>query len=144
VKPCRGEAREIPANHVPEIGSQDPKTERYSSFPLQTKGWHSCRPNALRSSAVFQHIAGFLGAFVRPRDMSAWLLTGVLLASVTFSPLTPKAGAGHPRFAEFLSFLLQSGLAAVHAVFRVVFPATVSPDRAQTLSELAKFFWPPS
>jgi sigma-B regulation protein RsbU (phosphoserine phosphatase) len=92
----------------------------------------------------FSILLGFWVAFVRPRDISAWLLTGVLLGlSNLFSAYSESWGPGIRDLAEFYRFTWNQAWPLCMLFFGLYFPQPFPPDRAQALVRLAKYVLAP-
>ena len=77
-------------------------------------------------------------AFVRPRDISAWLLIGVLLGlSNLFTAGTESWGPGVRDMAEFYRTSCNAAWPLCMMFFGLYFPEPFPPDRAQAWVRLA-------
>src|SRR6266853_1887745 len=86
----------------------------------------------------------FSSVLVRPRDMSVWLLIGVLLGlGNLFTAYSESWGPGIRDLAELYRFSCNQAWPLCMLFFGLYFPQPFPPDRAQTLVRLAKYVLAP-
>jgi len=127
-------------------GSQDSKTATIFLRPASdVKGLALGAVLTLKVVLPFFSILlGFWVAFVRPRDMSVWLLIGVLLGlGNLFTAYSESWGPGIRDLAELYRFSCNQAWPLCMLFFGLYFPQPFPPDRAQTLVRLAKYVLAP-
>jgi sigma-B regulation protein RsbU (phosphoserine phosphatase) len=93
---------------------------------------------------VFSILLGFWAAVVRPRDISAWLLVGVLLGLCSFyTSGTESWGRGVRDLAEFYRMLCNGAWPLCMLFFGLYFPQPFPPKRAQAWIGFAKYVLAP-
>jgi phosphoserine phosphatase RsbU/P len=94
---------------------------------------------------VFSILLGFWVAFVRPRDVSAWLLAGVMLGvSNLFAAGTESWGRGVRDLAEFYWEACNNSWPLWMLLFGLYFPQPFPHNRAQAWVRLAKYVLAPA
>lgn len=131
------------------VESQGSNTERTVHItlvaPQKTIDWAMAAVIMLKVVLpTFSILLGFWVAFVRPRDIAAWLLLGVLLGlSNLFAAGTESWGPGIRDVAESY----RTGLNALWPVFMLFFglyfPQTIPPERGKIWVRLAKYVLAP-
>ena len=94
---------------------------------------------------VFSILLGFWVAFVRPRDLSAWLLLGVLLGLCNiYSAGTESWGPGIRDIAEFYRFGCNSMWPVFMLYFGLYFPEPFPPSRGYRWIRIIKIVVAPA
>jgi sigma-B regulation protein RsbU (phosphoserine phosphatase) len=124
-------------------------TERTTKIPLTTPGrtihWTAAVVIVLKVVLpAFSILLGFWVAFVRPRDISAWLLIGVLLGLCSFyTSGTESWGRGVRDLAEFYRMACNGAWPFCMLYFGLYFPQPFPHNRALGWVRLAKYVLTP-
>jgi len=138
-----GDILEVTA-HKPESNTE--RTAKISLIaPKSTINWVLAAVVMLKVILpAFGILLGFWVAFARPRDLSAWLVLGVLLGLCNlFDPGAESWGPVVRDLAQFYRTAWDQALPLFMLFFGLYFPQPFPPNRAQVWVHLAKYVLTP-